>query len=72
MSKLLEFRERERDDFRKFFFISLIKFEFIYFYQLSVSKTIAGFLLLHNLDANEVNSEIGPPRNESVFPLASI
>lgn len=40
--------------------------------QLSVSSTIAGFLLLHSLDANEVNSEIGPPRNESVFPLALI
>jgi hypothetical protein len=39
-------------------------------YQLSVSKTIAGFLLLHNLEANAVNSEIGPPRKESVFPLA--
>ncbi len=24
----------------------------------------------HNLAANEANSDIGPPKNESVFPLA--
>jgi len=34
----------------------------------SLSKMIAGLLLLHNLAANEVNSDIGPLKFEFVLP----
>jgi hypothetical protein len=39
-------------------------------YQLSVSSTMAGLLLLHSLAASAVNSVTGPPKIGSIFPFA--